>query len=349
MTTTRQSDGLWPRFGAMVTIVMTLLGWSSVPLFLRHFSGMIDVWTSNGWRYGMSALLWLPVLVVGVARKRLPRRLWRAALVPAAINCVSQMAFCWTFYTIDPGLATFGLRSNIVFATIGAAVLFANERRVVRSRGFLVGLGMVVGGTLGTMVLGQSLPRGATLVGIVLAVSSGAGFAAYALAVRHYMKGIDAITSFAAISLYTAVGMVGLMVVLGEGAGVRAIELLRMPLVVGGVGVPGGQFTFLFLSAVVGIALGHVFYYYSISRLGVAVSAGVVQLQPFIVSLASHGLFGEVLTGPQWACGSVAIMGAGVMLLVQHRLNRRSREPFAELPPDAVAASALAESDRPGR
>src|SRR5262245_28336924 len=48
----------------MVTLVLTLLGWASVPLFLRHFADLIDGWTSNGWRYGFSALVWLPVLIV---------------------------------------------------------------------------------------------------------------------------------------------------------------------------------------------------------------------------------------------------------------------------------------------
>ena len=47
----------------IVTVVLTLVGWSSVPLFLRHFADSIDLWTSNGWRYGFSALLWLPVLL----------------------------------------------------------------------------------------------------------------------------------------------------------------------------------------------------------------------------------------------------------------------------------------------
>ncbi len=46
--------------GAM-TVTLTLIGWSSVPLFLRYFADSIDAWTSNGWRYGVSALLWAPV------------------------------------------------------------------------------------------------------------------------------------------------------------------------------------------------------------------------------------------------------------------------------------------------
>lgn len=322
------------RSWAVVTIVMTLLGWSSVPLFLRHFADSIDFWTSNGWRYGFSALLWAPVLIVGLSRRTLPLGLWRKAMVPSVFNAVSQTLFCWMFYKIDPGLATFGLRSNIVFATIGAAVFFAAERRVIRAPWYIAGLLMVVLGTLGMVLLGQGVPRSTTLQGILLAVGSGAGFAGYALAVRHWMHGVNPIQSFAAIALLSAIPMVAAMLVLGEPSaagrggfgGGAALDLIGRPVVLGeGGGTLGiDQFTMLLISAVIGIALGHVFYYYSISRLGLAVSAAVVQLQPFFVSLGSLWLFGETLTGWQWACGGVAVGGAVAILWAQQRMSAAS-------------------------
>ena len=330
--------GMWGRFGGGVTIIATLVGWSSVPLFLKHFSHLIDPWTSNGWRYGFSALLWLPVLVWGAARKSLPPRLWAAALIPAALNAASQSIFCFAHYKINPGLLTFGLRSNIVFTTLGAALFFAAERRVIRRPAYLVGLLMVVGGTAGTMLLGTDVLEGATLVGVLMAIASGAGFAAYSLSVRHFMHGVNALQAFAAISLYTAVVTTAMMLIWGEHGGADAWKLLEQPSAVGGWAVPGGQMTMLLLSAVVGIALGHVFYYYAIARLGVAVSAGIIQLQPFLVSLASFWLFGELLALPQWLSGGVGVIGAGVLLWAQHRAK-------VEAPVDQVAAAAEAERE----
>ena len=76
--------------GALL-VVLTLLGWSVVPLFLRHFAELIDPWTSNGWRYGLSALLWLPLVVVVASRKKLPRGIWALALVPSIFNAVLKV------------------------------------------------------------------------------------------------------------------------------------------------------------------------------------------------------------------------------------------------------------------
>lgn len=325
MRATQSTSGHTFGFIGILTIVMTLAGWSSVPLFLKHFSTAIDFWTSNGWRYGFSALLWAPVLIVGLVGRRLPRGLWVAAIVPSLFNAAGQVAFTWAHYKIDPGLLTFGLRSQIVFVTIGAAILFLAERRIIRTPGFLVGLCMVAGGTAGTILLGKGFQEQATAFGITLAISSGFLFACYALSVRHYMRGINSIVAFAAISQYTALAMVVLMLAMGENGGAGALALQT------------GQFLLLLLSAVIGIALGHVFYYMSINRLGVAVSSGVIQLQPFLVAAGSFFLFGERLTLWQWLSGMVAIAGAATILGVQHHLKGVKAEPEPALaPPGAL-------------
>jgi drug/metabolite transporter (DMT)-like permease len=101
------------------------------------------------------------------------------------------------------------------------------------------------------------------------------------------------------------------------------------------------NFTLLLVSAVIGIALGHVFYYMSIARLGVAVTTGVLQVHPFTVAVASYFVFGEVLSAPQWVSGSIAVVGALMMLGVQRRLTRRLvPAPVPPVPPVPAGAAA---------
>jgi drug/metabolite transporter (DMT)-like permease len=329
---TKQMHALSPM--GLVTLVMTLLGWSSIPLFLKYFSSDMDAWAANGWRYGFSALLWLPVLVAGFLRGTLPVNLWRAAIVPSIFNVTGQAAFAWAPYFIDPGLMTFGLRTQIIFVAVGAYLLFPNERRVLRSPAFLGAMAVVFAGAMGTLLLARGhadaahaaaaatpdlfghhlTPLQATAFGVVLSVGSGALFAGYALAVRHYMHGMHPVTAFAAICQFTGLGLVALMLPMSHGAGAYVIHL------------PGDKLGLLALSAIIGIALGHVFYYTSIARLGVAVSSGVIQLQPIIVAVASYFIFHEVLSAVQWMCGVAAVGAAMVMLAVQHRLGSADAE-----------------------
>jgi drug/metabolite transporter (DMT)-like permease len=297
-------------FGA-VMIVMTLVGWSSVPLFLRHFAEFIDLWTSNGWRYGFSALLWAPVLLMGAYWRKLPKHLWRAAVVPSAINATGQVFFTWAHYKIDPGLLTFGLRSQIIFAAIGAYLMFPGERPIIRARPYLIGGALVLLGTSAAVFLADDPVDLTHTIGVTLAVLSGLFFAFYGLSVRKYMRGVNSVVAFAAISQYTAAAMVALMLTFGDEYGLTALAMET------------DQFVWLLISAVIGIALGHVFYYMSIARLGVAVSAGVLQLQPFGVAVGSYLLFTEVLTLGQWIGGCVAVSGAVLMLGIQRVITKK--------------------------
>lgn len=303
----------------VLTIVMTLLGWSSVPLFITHFSASIDVWTSNGWRYGFSALLWAPVLVWGMSRGTLPGGLWRRALVPAVFNALGQVAFAWAFYLIDPATVTFGLRLQLVFVAFGAYWLFPSERALLQKPAAWAGMVLILVGIGGTILLAPASTeaRSAQALGGVLAVVSGLLFASYALSVRKFMSGYHPVTAFAAISQYTALAMVVLMLVLARDHGSGTPDFGASALLLG-----RGQFALLLLSAVIGIALGHVFYYISIARLGVAVSSGVVQLQPLLVAVGQYALFGIALTGWQITAGLVAVGGAVLLLFTQWRLSR---------------------------
>lgn len=304
-------------FGTL-TILITLAGWTVTPLFIEYFTADIDIWTSNGWRYSFAALCWLPLLVGLKLRGKMPAGLWKAALVPALINSAAQVAFTMSFYEIDPALVAFGLRSQMVFTALGAFLLFPAERALIRSPVFIAGLLAVIVGT-GWTLLGKALAQTdsaletVSVFGGVLALAAGAGFACYALAVRKCMNHLGSMVSFAAISQITAGAQLVLMFIFAERHGAGALDL------------PAPKFGLLLLSAVIGIALGHVFYYISIKRLGVTVSTGVIQLQPFTVAALSYWYFSEQLSTDQWITGTVAVLGAVAMLVAQQRILRKLR------------------------
>jgi len=317
-------------------VVLTLVGWSSVPLFLRHFAESIDAWTSNGWRYGFSALVWLPVLIVAGARRSLPDGLWRAALVPSIVNALGQACFTWAHYRISPGLLTFGLRTQLLFVAIGAWILFPKERAIIRTKTYLLGALLLLAGTVAVILGSASDTEHAQLVantgaaygtmsahleGVALAIGSGLLFALYGLAVRKYMEGVNSVLAFAAICQYTAGAMILFMLLFGTGFGTAVLDM------------PGKEIMWLLMSALIGIAIGHVFYYMSIARLGVSITAGVLQLQPFLVALASMWLLPDVLplTIFQWLGGTVAVAGALLMLSMQWRISKKKRISVAPL------------------
>lgn len=331
----------WGTAGAM----MTLTFWSITPVMLGYLARHgIDAWTANGWRYTISALVWMPLLLVARLRGQLPPGLMRKALWPAIINAVAQSCYARGFYAIDPTLFVLGLRVQIVFVAIGAAFMFPAERAVIRTRRFLTGAALATLGIVGVLFFGlrdaEAVSSGQLVLGMGLAVASGATFGAYGLAVRRVMHGVPSAMAFAGISQYTAVAMLTVMFIVSPGHGASPLD--ASPLVLGVLG----------LSALTGIAGGHVAYYMSINGIGVAVTTAVMQLQPFCVGIISFFILGEQLSLPQWMCGIVAMGGAAMALWVQHSMRHRPGDPddieaYAELPPDAVVAAAIDERRPP--
>ncbi len=290
----------------------TLLGWASILLFLKHLVPFLDAWTTNGWRYGVSALLWLPLLLTGVRRGTLPKGIWWRAIPASLFNCAGQVLYAKMPYYIGPGLGGFLIRVALVSSTFGAFVLFADERVLLRSRLFWVGMTAIVAGSIGTVFLGHAPIGSATATGILLGATSGAFFGLYGVSVRYYMRGIPSMTSFSVISLYTASVLVALMLAFGESHGLRVLDLSTK------------NWFVLILSALIGIAICHVSYYAAIARLGVAVSTAIVQLAPFLCAIGAYVWFDEVLSRWQWTSGFVMIAGA-MMLLAAEQSRPRAR------------------------
>jgi drug/metabolite transporter (DMT)-like permease len=300
-------------------LLMTLAGWSSSPLFLKYFVGKIDAWTSNGWRYAIAALFWLPVVIRERTTVTPSPGLWRAALWPTFFNATGQICFAWVLYlNVDPGLMTFLLRMQIVVATIGAFALFSDERGLMYRPAYWFGMVLVIGGLASMIVLRGEMPVVPGTLGVVLGIAAGALFGGYALAVRRCMSAYSSMTSFAVISLYTSIALLVPMLFMGDEHGLVARHL------------SGWQLIMLVISALAGIALGHVFYYASIARLGVALASGILLLQPFVTASASSFLYGERLTGKQWLSGTFSVIGAGLLLYVQTHRPRPATESIPQ-------------------
>ena len=317
-----------PAGGGIFYIFATLIGWASVLLFLKYLAGSIDAWTANGWRYGLSAVMWLPLVLAHTFRRTLPPRMWQRALLPALFNAAGQICFGLAPYFIGAGFAAFLIRISVVTAMVGAFVLFADERVLLRNPWFWVGLVLVVGGSAGTVLFrGEGLGQG-TMLGVALGAGAGICYGAYSVSVRYFMHGVSSMLSFGVIALYTAVILVAAMLLFARGRGGDVRQLTAF------------GWAMLGLSALVGIAVGHVFYYSAIARLGVAISNGILQMAPFLTAVGSYLLFGEVLTTGQWVCGATLFVGAVVLLRTEQTRQQalaRVGAGMAENPPSGEA------------
>jgi len=288
-----------------------LIFWSLGPIFIKYFTEFMDSWTQNLLRYSVACLFWLPFLILSIRDKSLDKRVWRRAIVPAAANVVMQSLWAAAFYYIDPAFMVLLTKTNILWIAVFSLILLPEERQLLRSRHFWLGLALSITGLLGVMRYEVSIEEIATVTGIIIAMAGAFMWGVYTISARIAFREIDSRSGFSVMSIYTVAGLGLCMLLFGKGGN---FELMGPP-----------QWACLVISAVTAIALAHTMYYAAMRRIGTTIPALVILAQPFIVLAISHVAFGESLNASQMFFGVVLLAGSGLAIWAQQHLNRKNQ------------------------
>ncbi|MHC4622613.1 MAG: DMT family transporter [Planctomycetota bacterium] len=293
----------WATFAS----IAALLCWCSGPLFIKFLTGYLDLWTQNMLRYSVACLFWLPYLLFCVKRKRIERRLWLWALLPAGANTLMQCFWAGAFYYLKPAFMVLLTQSSLVWIASFSILLFSQERPLLKSRRFWLGALLSITGVLGVLFFKHDFAATKTLTGISIALLAAFFWGAYTICARVAFKNTDARRAFAVMSIYTLIGLSILAFILG-----RPHECLEMG---------KRAWIFVVISGILSIAFSHVLYYSAIRRIGATIPSLVLLLQPFIILAASSVLFDEFLNILQWIFGLVLIVGSALAILAQQHLG----------------------------
>jgi drug/metabolite transporter (DMT)-like permease len=297
------------KFNAPATLacLCVLAFWAVGAIVIKFLAGFIDVWTQNLLRYLAACLFWLPLLVITTRKKGLERDIWRRAVLPAAVNIVMQSVAIAAYYYLNPGFVMLLMESSIVWIAGFSLVFFAEERALVKSKRFWLGIGLSVAGLIGVMLFKEDLAADRTMVGIVIALCAAAMWGLYTVTVKIAFKNIDSRRGFSVISIYTVIGLSVLAFVFGD-----PLACLRMS---------AWPWACIVISGILCIGISHVLYYAAIKRIGATIPAIILLSLPFAVLALSRIVFGEVLNGFQLVFGTILIVGAGFAIWAQQHLK----------------------------
>jgi drug/metabolite transporter (DMT)-like permease len=286
----------------------TLSFWAFGPIFIKYLTGYIDLWTQNLLRYSAACLFWLPFLLFAIRRKRFETKIWRKALLPAVPNIVMQCLWAAGFYYIGPAFMVLLTKTSIVWVVAFSFILFADERALIKSKRFWLGLALSAIGVVGVMYYKDDFAATKTLIGITIALITAFAWALYTIAAKIAFKDIDSHHGFSVISIYTVAGLFVLALLFGKVQESVTMGAWRWACVV--------------ISGVTAISLGHVLYYVAIKRIGATIPALVILSQPLIVFAISNVVFGESLNAIQLLFGVILLIGSAFALWAQQDLRR---------------------------
>ncbi len=299
-----------------VALLGCVLCWSSVPVMLRSLTGSVDGWTANGVRYPLAAVLYWPVLIGAYRCGWLDRSVLARCAVPAALALIAQILWGLAPYFLTASSIGFFSRLSSVWSLAAALVFYRDERVLLRSPGFYLGLALTGAGFVVLAVSRGAVGGEATLVGIVIMLFCSFFFGMYGASVRHFLHGIHPIVGFAVVSQLVSLGTFSAMCAFGRPQQLASVSWpIAMVLVV---------------SSVLGIAFGHFFLYTAVQRLGAAIPACIGAVTPFLTVAMASFFLGESLSATQWAAGATMVVGAIVLLSAQQTVVRAVRRKARE-------------------
>ena len=307
----KQARGLNP--AATLYCLGFLICWTAGPVYIKLFSEYLDAWTQNAIRYAAACLFWMPFLIWTRYTNTLEKGIFRRALVPSIMNVISQSCWAGCMYYANPAFISLLSKTIVFWVPLLSMIEFRDERALLKSRAFWIGMALSMAGLAGVVMFQENFSIRATLPGLILVTVFAITWSAYTVMVRRTFGNTDARMSFSVITIYTTLGLGALSFLFG-----RPEQLLDLQTRV---------WVHVVISAISAVALGHVFYYAAMRRIGATIPALVTLLTPFCILLVSGVLFQEHLTSHQWIFGLVLIAGTGFSLWAQKDFEVESPAP----------------------
>ena len=297
---------------ATLALGATVLCWASVPVLLREIANekYLDAWTANGLRYPLAAVLYWPILLFARRAGKLDPGLFKRAIVPAVITFFGQILWGLAPYYMGATLIGFMIQSALLWTLTGAMILFPDERRLLKSPVFYSGILLALGGVGALSIAQGALGKESSTTGILIILGCGVFFGLYAVAVRYFMRKDSPLLAFGVVSNYVSIGTLTLMFCFGN------LSLIPAMNVTG--------WSVMAASAVLGIALAHVFLYTAIQRIGASISHGASLVIPFATLLLAYVVLGETLSTLEWLAGLGMVAGGALLLLSHSRVRGES-------------------------
>lgn len=292
---------------ATAASLAALLCWATGPILIKYLTADTDSWTQNALRYSAACLFWLPFVAAQALRGAFPQRMWRRAVVPSLANVAMQSLWAAGFYYLAPAFMTLLTSTSILWVTSFSLVFFPEERPLLRSPRFWLGLGLSLTGLLGVVYFKEDFTAAGLRLGIAIALAEAFTWGVYTVSVKVALRDIDSRSGFSVISLYTTAGLWLCAILLGHPG-----QALYMGL---------AAWTAIVVSAILSIALAHVLFYAAIRRIGATIPMLVVLSLPFIVFSMSSIFFHERLNALQLLSGVVLLLGSASSIWAQQHLR----------------------------
>ena len=284
-----------------IPIIVATFIWIWPPVIIKFLSFHFDVHTQNFYRYLSALVFFIPFNIIFLREKFLKSlKNIKQFILPAVFIFLYQFTFVKGMYMLEPAMVSFIHKSSVVFVAFLSFLFFADERRVMVSRPFIVGSIVAIIG-VGGVILGKGITAFDTMNrGVLLILTASFFWALYIISIKKIVRKTDTIVTATIVFSITLPLFFAAALAFGDPG-----SIMRKP---------AGINTIMFASGIFCVGIAHAFNNKSIKIIGTAISSNFVLITPFFTAIASLYIFGEVLSLLQTVSGIALIVGCILLL-----------------------------------
>lgn len=277
--------------------------WSMGIIFIKYLSKFFTVSMQNFLRYLSAAVFLLMIsLFLGKFSINFIRKNFRYIFLAAFTVFLYQTISVTGVYLIPTTIATILMKLNVFFTSIMAYIVYSDEREIILSKRFLIGVFLAFFGTAGIATEGFNLKNlsfsNQNFIGYILIILGAFFWSLYTIIIKKIVADIDKLFLTAIIFIFSSPMFIPLTLFEGNFLQNIGLEI----------------FLILILSGILSVGLGNALNYISIEGLGASITSVIQLLTPFFTGIFSYVFLGERISLIDIFFGVMVITGCGIIL-----------------------------------
>jgi drug/metabolite transporter (DMT)-like permease len=281
-------------------LLLATLAWSFPNVMIRMLRSDFDVYTQNFYRYAGSTVFMFAIGFVFMRKKMVHAAVnLKMLLIPSLIMAIHQIFYTTGVFMTSAVISSLIGRINAIIIPALSYIFYADERQVVKNKSFILGALIALFGVVGVVLGKGAYAEEGFNVGVLLVMLGTITWSFYAVWVKKIVRSLDPLAIISYVSLLSVILFLPLVLKFGDIGSIRNVS--------------AGTNVLLFVSGILGVGVGNVFYNHAVKYVGTSISSVFFLLLPFCVGILGFIILGETLTVIQTIAGVLSILGCWVV------------------------------------
>jgi len=290
----------------LLAIASTVILWSLAVVLIKYLSRHFDVATQNWIRYS-SASLFLLALSLNHLRELREIVTDKSTLLPVSLVFLFQTLAVHGLYITKSTIASLLMRTSAIFTVLLSYILLKEERRIVRSKPFILGTSIAFVGVAGIYYKPGEVVEWNESFGMILVITGSLAWSGYVVSVKRLLKGRDPLLFTTAVISLSSLMFIPHVMINGN-----PLRVLDESLEINAI---------LVISGILGVGLGNWMNYIAMKELG-AVIPSILRLSiPLFTGVLSFFILGETLLLNEILFGTILLFGCSIVVFYTSRMT----------------------------